>query len=29
MEVLRDFPNVYIISDEIYEHLIYGDSKTF
>lgn len=29
MDVLKDFPNVYIISDEIYEHLIYGDVKHF
>ena len=24
-EVLRDFPNVWILSDDIYEHLVYGD----
>ncbi|MFN4151972.1 MAG: aminotransferase class I/II-fold pyridoxal phosphate-dependent enzyme, partial [Candidatus Sericytochromatia bacterium] len=29
MDVLKDFPNVYIISDEIYEHLIYGEVKHF
>ena len=23
--VLRDFPNVWILSDDIYEHLVYGD----
>lgn len=24
-EVLRDYPNVWILSDDIYEHLVYGD----
>ena len=24
-EVLRDFPNVWVLSDDIYEHLVYGD----
>jgi len=26
-EVLRDFPNVWILSDDIYEHLVFGDSR--
>jgi aspartate aminotransferase len=26
-EVLRDFPNVWILSDDIYEHLVYGDAE--
>ena len=29
MEVLRDKKDIFIISDEIYEHLIYGDNKHF
>lgn len=29
MEVLRDKEDIFIISDEIYEHLIYGDNKHF
>jgi aspartate aminotransferase len=26
-EVLRDFPDVWILSDDIYEHLVYGDTE--
>ncbi|MFS8151232.1 pyridoxal phosphate-dependent aminotransferase [Halomonas sp. MG34] len=26
-EVLRDFPDVWILSDDIYEHLVYGDAE--
>ncbi len=26
-EVLRDFPNVWILSDDIYEHLVFGDAR--
>lgn len=26
-EVLRDFPHVMVLSDDIYEHLVYGDKK--
>ncbi|MFN8576397.1 MAG: pyridoxal phosphate-dependent aminotransferase [Candidatus Sericytochromatia bacterium] len=29
MEVLRDKKDIFIISDEIYEHLIYGENKHF
>lgn len=26
-EVLRDYPDVWILSDDIYEHLVYGDAE--
>lgn len=26
-EVLRDFPNVWVLADDIYEHLVYGDAE--
>ncbi|WP_324764959.1 pyridoxal phosphate-dependent aminotransferase (plasmid) [Sinorhizobium meliloti] len=28
-EVLRDFPNVWVLADDIYEHLVYGDTRFY